>query len=329
MQRRTLIHTALAATVAGFGALPAFAQSWPGGKPITYVVPFAAGGTTDVLGRLIGQKLGTALGTTVVIDNKPGAGGSVGAEVGSRAAADGYTLVGGTVSSHAINVSLYPKIGYDPIKSFVPITLIGTNPLVLVVSQASPYKTLKDVLEASKGKNGGLSSASAGAGTSQHLSLELLAFRSGVKFTHIPYKGSGPAIQDVIGGQVDMMFDTTVVAAPHIQGGKLRAIAVTSAKRLASLPDVPTVAESGLAGLANFEVLSWQAIFAPAGTPIAIVNRLHDETARILAEPEMQGKLKGFGMEPANMTTAQISSFQQAEVAKWAQLVKAAGIKAD
>ena len=329
MQRRTLIHTALAATVTGFGALPASAQGWPGGKPITYLVPFAAGGTTDVLGRLIGQKLGTALGTTFIVDNKPGAGGSVGAEVASRAAADGYTLVGGTVSSHAINVSLYPKIGYDSIKSFAPITLIGTNPLVLVVSQASPYKTLKDVLEASKGKNGGLSSASAGAGTSQHLSLELLAFRSGVKFTHIPYEGSGPAIQDVIGGQVDMMFDTTVVAAPHIQGGKLRAIAVTSAKRLASLPDVPTVAESGLAGLANFEVLSWQAIFAPAGTPTAIVTRLHDEVARILAEPEMQGKLKGFGMEPANMTTAQISSFQQAEVAKWAQLIKAAGIKAD
>ena len=150
-----------------------------------------------------------------------------------------------------------------------------------------------------------------------------------MKFTHIPYKGSGPAIQDVMGGQVDMMFDTTVVAAPHIQSGKLRAIAVTSAKRLASLPDVPTVAESGLAGLANFEVLSWQAIFAPAGTPTPIVNRLHDEVARILAEPEMQGKLKGFGMEPANMTTAQITSFQQAEVAKWAQLIKAAGIKAD
>lgn len=330
MQRRTLIQNALAATAAGFGGLPAFAQGgWPTGKPITYVVPFAAGGTTDLLGRLIGQKLGTVLGTTIIVDNKPGAGGSVGSEVASRAASDGFTLLGGTVSSHAINVSLYPKIGYDPIKSFVPIALIGTNPLVLVVNQASPYKTLKDVLEASKGKNGGLSSASAGAGTSQHLSLELLAFRSGVKFTHIPYKGSGPAIQDVMGGQVDMMFDTSVVAAPHIQSGKLRAIAVTSAKRLASLPDVPTIAESGLQGLANFEVLSWQAVFAPSGTPTPIVNRLHDEIERILAEPEMQGKLKGFGMEPAKMTSAQITSFQQAEVTKWAQVIKAAGIKAE
>jgi tripartite-type tricarboxylate transporter receptor subunit TctC len=330
MQRRTLLNTALAAMAGGLSALPAFAQgSWPTGKPITYLVPFPAGGTTDVLGRLIGQKLGTVLGTNIIVDNKPGAGGSVGSEVGSRAAADGYTLVGGTVSSHAINVSLYPKIGYDPIKSFLPITLIGTNPLVLVVNQASPYKTLKDVVEASKGKAGGLSSASAGTGTSQHLSLELLAFRSGVKFTHIPYKGSGPAIQDVIGGQVDMMFDTTVVAAPHIQSGKLRAIAVTSASRLASLPDVPTVAESGLPGLANFEVLSWQAIFAPAGTPTPVIDRLHTEIGRILAEPEMQGKLKGFGMEPATMTTAQIAAFQRAEVAKWAQVIKAANIKAD
>jgi tripartite-type tricarboxylate transporter receptor subunit TctC len=150
-----------------------------------------------------------------------------------------------------------------------------------------------------------------------------------VKFTHIPYKGSGPAIQDVIGGQVDMMFDTTVVAAPHIQSGKLRAIAVTSATRLASMPDVPTVAESGLQGLANFEVLSWQAIFAPAGTPAPMVDRLHNEIARILAEPEMQAKLKGFGMEPANLTTAQIAAFQRAEVAKWAQVIKAANIKAE
>jgi tripartite-type tricarboxylate transporter receptor subunit TctC len=330
MHRRTLINSALATMAGGLASLPAFAQgSWPTGKAITYLVPFPAGGTTDVLGRLIGQKLGAILGTSVIIDNRGGAGGSVGSEVGARAAPDGYTMIGGTVSSHAINVSLYSKIGYDPIKSFAPVTLIGTNPLVLVVSQASPYKTLKDVLEASKGKPGGLSSASAGTGTSQHLSLELLAFRSGVKFTHIPYKGSGPAIQDVIGGQVDMMFDTSVVAAPHIQSGKLRAIAVTSSRRLASLPDVPTVSESGLPGLANFEVLSWQAIFVPAGTPAPIVDRLHTEIARILAQPDMQGKLKGFGMEPASMTTAQITAFQKAEVDKWAQVIKAAGIKAD
>jgi tripartite-type tricarboxylate transporter receptor subunit TctC len=328
MQRRTLIHAAAASLAAG--TLPAFAQgAWPTGKAITYLVPFPAGGTTDTLGRLISQKLGTALGTSVVIDNRGGAGGSVGSEVASRAAPDGYTMLGGTISSHAINVSLYPKIGYDPIKSFAPVTLIGTNPVVLVVNAASPYKTLKDVLEASKTKQGGLSSASAGTGTSQHLALELLAYKSGVKFTHVPYKGSGPAIQDVIGGQVDMMFDTTVVAGPHIQSGKLRAIAVTSAKRLASMPDVPTVAESGIKGLGDFEVVSWQAIFVPAGTPAPIVDRLHKEIRTILAQPDMQEKMKGFGMEPADMTTAQIAAFQKAEVDKWAQVIKAANIKAE
>ena len=332
MQRRTLIHTAAlaAAAFSTFVSLPATAQgTWPTGKPITYMVPFAAGGTTDTLARLIGQQLGTALGTTVVVENKGGAAGSIGSEAAARSAPDGYTLLGGTVSSHAINVSLYPKLGYDPIKSFSPVTLIGTNPVVLVVAANSPYKTLKDVLAGAKGKQGGLSSASAGTGRSQHLAVELLAYKSGVKFTHIPYKGSGPAIQDVISGQVDMMFDTTVVAAPHIQSGKLRAIAVTSPQRLASMPDVPTVAESGVAELKDFQVQSWQAIFVPAGTPTPVVTRLHDEIRKILAQPDMQTRLKGFGMEPADMTVAQIAAFQKAEVEKWAQVIKAANIKVD
>ncbi len=330
MQRRSLLATAvLAATGAAWG-LPAAAQGqWPTGKAITYLVPFAAGGTTDTLGRLIAQRLGTALGATVVVDNKGGAGGGVGSEIAARAAPDGYTLLGGTISSHAINVSLYPKLGYDPIKSFAPVTLIGTNPVVLVVAASSPYKTLQDVLNAARARQGGLSSASAGTGTSQHLALELMSYKSGVKFTHVPYKGSGPAIQDVIGGQVDMMFDTTVVAAPHIQSGKLRAIAVTSAKRLASMPDVPTVAESGVPGLQDFEVVSWQAIFVPAGTPAPIVTRLRDEIRKVLAQPEMQARLRSFGMEPADMTTAQIAAFQKAEVDKWAQVIKAANIKPD
>ncbi|ODS66451.1 MAG: MFS transporter [Acidovorax sp. SCN 65-108] len=332
MQRRTLIHTAAlaAAAFSTLVSLPATAQgTWPTGKPITYMVPFAAGGTTDTLARLIGQQLGTALGTTVVVENKGGAAGSIGSEAAARSAPDGYTLLGGTVSSHAINVSLYPKLGYDPIKSFSPVTLIGTNPVVLVVAANSPYKTLKDVLAGAKGKQGGLSSASAGTGSSQHLAVELLAYKSGVKFTHIPYKGSGPAIQDVISGQVDMMFDTTVVAAPHIQSGKLRAIAVTSSQRLASMPDVPTVAESGVAELKDFQVQSWQAIFVPAGTPTPVVTRLHDEIRKILAQPDMQTRLKGFGMEPADMTVAQIAAFQKAEVEKWAQVIKAANIKVD
>ncbi len=325
MKRRTLLGSA--AATAFTSALPtsqAWAQdAWPS-KPVTYIVPFPTGGTTDILARLISQKLGPALNTNFVIDNKGGAGGSIGSEIGSRAAPDGYTIVGGTISSHAINVSLYPKLGYDPVKSFQPVVLIGSNPVVLVVGEKSPYKTLQDVLTAAKAKPKGVSSASAGAGTSQHMTLELLGFRTGTQFNHIPYRGSGPAIADVIGGQVDMMFDTTVVAGPHIASGKVRALAVSSAKRLESLPNVPTVAESGVP---NFEVVSWQGIFVPAGVPKPIVDKLHTEIMKILQAQEMQDRLKSLGMQPSNMTPDQVAAFQKAEVEKWAQVIKAAGIK--
>jgi tripartite-type tricarboxylate transporter receptor subunit TctC len=328
MQRRNLMKAvSAAAALASITTLPAWAQStWPTGKAITYLVPFPAGGTTDILARLIAQKLGVVLGTSIVIDNKGGAGGSIGSEQGSRAAPDGYTIVGGTISSHAINVSLYPKLGYDPVKSFAPIVLIGSNPVVLVVGQNSPYKTLQDVLTAAKAKPGTVTSASAGSGTSQHMALELLGYKSGTKFIHVPYKGSGPAIQDVIGGQVDMMFDTTVVAGAHIQSGKLRALAVSSATRLESMPNVPTVAEAGVPG---FEVVSWQGIFAPANTPKPVVDRLHTEILKILQTPEMQDRLKGLGMQPSSFTTDQFLAFQKAEVDKWAQVVKAANIKVE
>ena len=317
--RRTLALAALAFTA----AIPA-AQAqdkWPS-KPITYIVAFPAGGTSDILARLIAQKLGPALGTTVVVDNKAGAGGSVGSEQVSRAAPDGYTILGGTISSHAINVSLYPKLGYDPVTSFVPIALIGTNPVVLVTRQDSPYKSLADVVNAGKAKKP-MTSASAGNGTSQHLALELLKFKTGISVDHIPYKGSAPAIQDVMGGQVDMMFDTTVVAGPHVESGKLHALAVTSPKRLANMPNVPTVAET----VPGYEVMSWQAIFAPAGTPKAIQQRLHEEINKILAQPDVKERLAKLGMEPGQMSPEQFTTFQKAEVAKWAQLIKAASIK--
>ncbi len=333
MQRRTLIQRSLIASAlvlgSGYAALPAAAQgNWPAGKAITYLVPFAPGGNTDTLARVIGQPLAKALGTPVVIDNKGGAGGSVGSAIAARAPADGYTILGGTISSHAINVSLYPKIDYDPVKSFTPVAMLGSGPLVLVVPAASPYKTLDDVLAASRAKAGagGLASASPGTGTSPHMALELLAYQSGVKFTHVPYKGSGPAVQDVVAGQVDMMFDTTLIVGPHIQSGKLRPIAVSSSRRLESLPDVPTIAEAGQKG---FDMGSWQAIFAPAGTPKPIVDRLHAEIMKIIATPEVQARLKSFGMLPSTMTPAELGEFQKAEVAKWAQVIKAAGIKAD
>ncbi|MGE0331078.1 MAG: Bug family tripartite tricarboxylate transporter substrate binding protein [Ramlibacter sp.] len=324
MKRRTLLGTAAAITSALLAAPTAWAQdAWPA-KPITYIVPFPTGGTTDILARLIAQKLGPALNTTFVIDNKGGAGGSIGSELASRAAPDGYTIAGGTISSHAINVSLYPKLGYDPIKSFQPVVLIGSNPVVLVVGEKSPYKSLADVLAAAKARPKSVSSASAGAGTSQHMTLELLGFRTGTQFNHIPYRGSGPAIADVIGGQVDMMFDTTVVAGPHIASGKVRALAVSSAKRLDAMPNIPTVAESGVP---NFEVVSWQGIFVPAGVPKPIVDKLHVEIMKILQTQEMQDRLKTLGMQPSTMTPDQVAAFQKAEVEKWAQVIKAAGIK--
>ena len=325
--RRTLLRAiALALAAASLPhAAPALAQAWPS-KPITYVVPFPAGGTTDILARILGQKLGAALGTTIVVENKPGAGGNVGSEFVSRAAPDGYTIMGGTISSHSINVSLYPKLPYDPVTSFAPITLIGTNPNVLVVNAASPYKSVQEITAALKAKPGSLSYASAGNGTSQHLSAELYKFMAGIDMVHIPYKGSGPAITDVMGGQVPMMFDTSVVAGPHIESGKLRALAVTSAKRAASMPNVPTMAESGVPG---YDVVSWQAVFAPAGTPRPIVDRLHAEIAKILKEPEVQERLAKLGLDPSGMTPAELSAFQKAEIEKWAKVIKAANIKID
>lgn len=323
--RRTLIAASLSALALGAIVLPAQAQDkWPS-KPITYVVPFPAGGTTDILARLIGQKLGPALGTTIIIDNRPGAGGNIGSELVARSAPDGYTIMGGTISSHSINASLY-KLPYDPLKSFAPITLIGTNANVLVVNPASPFKSVKELVAAARAKPASLSFASAGNGTSQHLSAELFKTMTGIDMVHIPYKGSAPAIQDVIGGQVPLMFDTTVVAGPFIESGRVRPLAVTSAKRVASLPDVPTMAEAGVPG---YEVVSWQAMFAPAGTPPAIVQRLQTEVAAILKQPDVQERLAKLGVDPSGMAPQQLADFQAAEIAKWAKVVKAANVKVD
>jgi tripartite-type tricarboxylate transporter receptor subunit TctC len=322
-----LVATLFSATVtlAAFAICAPAQDKWPS-KPITYVVPFPTGGTTDTLARLIAQRLGTALGTTVVVDNKPGAGGNIGSEFAARAAPDGYTILGGTISSHAINVSLYSKLGYDPVKSFAPITLIGSNPNVLVVPVSSPYKSVADVLAAARANPGSIAFASAGNGTSQHLSGELFKTLAKVDLVHVPYKGSAPAIQDVMSGQVPMMFDTSVVAGPHIQSGKLRALAVTSGKRAAAFPAVPTVAEAGVPG---YELVSWQAIFAPANTPQPIVDRLYNEIAKILKAPDMQERLANLGMEASGMPPAEFATFQKAEIEKWAKVVKAANVKID
>jgi tripartite-type tricarboxylate transporter receptor subunit TctC len=305
---------------------PAHAQDkWPS-RPITYVVPFAAGGTTDVLARVIGNKLGPALGTTVVVDNKPGAGGNIGSDFVAKAAPDGYTILGGTISSHAINVSLYPGIPYDPIKSFQPVTLIGTLPNVLVVNASSPYHTLKDVIGAAKAKPGALTFGSSGNGTSQHLSGELFQSMTGAKMLHIPYKGSAPSMQALLGQQVDLVFENILAAVPLIQSGKVRALAVTSGTRASSLPDVPTLSEAGLPG---YEIVSWQAVFAPAGTPQPVVQRLATEIGKIINDPEVKSRLAGLGVEPSGAGPAELGTLQKSEVAKWAKLIKASNIKVE
>jgi tripartite-type tricarboxylate transporter receptor subunit TctC len=305
---------------------PVHAQDkWPT-RPITYVVPFAAGGTTDVLARVIGNKLGPVLGTSVVVENKPGAGGNIGSDFVAKAAPDGYTILGGTISSHAINVSLYPNMPYDPIKSFAPVTLIGTLPNVLVVNTDSPYRTLQEVISAAKAKPETLTFGSSGNGTSQHLSGELFQSMAGAKMLHIPYKGSAPAMQALLGHQVHLVFENILSAVPLIQSGKLRALAVTSTTRASSLPDVPTVSEAGLPG---YEIVSWQAVFAPAGTPQPVVQRLSTEIGKIINDPEVKARLASLGVEPSGAGSAELGALQKSEVAKWAKLIKASNIKVE
>jgi len=317
---------AVLACAALFCNAPALAQDpWPA-RPITYVVPFPAGGTTDVLARLIAQKLGSALGTSVVVDNRAGAGGNIGSDYVAKSAPDGYTILGGTISSHAINQSLYSKLPYDSVRSFAPITLIGTNANVLVVNAASSYQTVAGIIAEAKKQPGMLAFASAGNGTSQHLSGELFKSIAAIDIVHVPYKGSSPALQDVMAGQVPMMFDTTVAAAPFIQSGRLRPLAVTSRKRVNHLPNVPTMIEAGVPG---YEIVSWQALFAPAATPQPVIKRLYAEIAKILAEPEMRERLDKLGMEASGMPPARFAEFQKAEIAKWGKVVKTASIKVD
>ena len=314
-----------AAAIAVVPALSLAADSWPN-KPITYVVPFAPGGNTDTLARIIGPKVSTALGQPVVIENKPGAGGNIGSDFVAKAKPDGYTILGGTISSHAINASMYPNMPYDPIKNFEPITVLGQAPLLLVVPADSPYKTVKDLLDAAKAKPGSLSFASAGNGTSPHLAGELLKSSAKIQATHVPYKGSGPAVTDLLAGHVQFMFDTALIVGGHIKAGKLRPLAVTSSKRTSLFPDVPTLAEAGVPG---YEIGSWQAVYAPAGTPKPIVERLNAEIVKALKSPDVAERFAGLGMEPVANTPAQMAEFNKAEVAKWAKIVKEANIKAE
>jgi len=315
----------LAASALAIVAGTAAGQTYPT-KPIKWVVPFAAGGTTDILARTVGEKLSAALGQPVVVENKPGAGGGVGADFTAKAAPDGYTIMGGTISTHAINASLYKDLPYDPVKDFVPITLIARVPNMLVINPDVPAKNVRELIALMKANPGKYTFASSGNGTSQHLSGELFKSMAGVDMQHIPYKGSPPALQDVVGGQVTMTFDNITTAWPLAKAGKLRALAVTTAKRSAIAPDVPTLAESGLAG---YEVGSWQGVFAPAGTPPDIVKRLNAEMVKIINMPDVKDKLAGLGAEPVGNSSEEFGSLVKAEVVKWGDVVRKSGAKVD
>jgi tripartite-type tricarboxylate transporter receptor subunit TctC len=322
--RRAMLS--LAAAFACGTALPLHAQTaaWPD-KPIRLVVGYAAGGATDVIARIIGPKLGEQLGQSIVIDNRAGANSNLGAELVARSPADGYTLYVFTIAN-TINASLYDKLGYDPLKDFEPIGLMAKIPNILVVNEKLPIKSVADYLQFAKDSPQGITFASSGSGSSIHLSGEMFKMTARLNMLHVPYRGSAPAINDLLGGQVQSMFDNTPSALPHVRGGKLRAIAITSAQRSPLLPDVPTLAESGFPG---FDVQSWFGLAAPAGTPRPVVNRINAELSKVLASPDVRERLVNLAATPSPGTPEAFRSFAAAEVKRWRDVVKLSGAKAE
>ena len=315
---------AIAALLAVF-AQNAFAQAYPT-RSIRLVVPFPAGGTTDILARAAAQKLTESLGQSVIVDNRPGAAGNIGADIVAKSAPDGYTLLMGTVGTHAINPGLYAKMPYDHVKDFVPVVLVAGVPNVLAVNPAFPVNSVAELIALAKSKPGTINFATSGSGTSIHLSGELFKTMAGVDMTHVPYKGSSPALTDLMGGQVQIMFDNLPSALPLNKAGKLRAIAVTSQKRAPVLPDVPTISESGLPG---FEASSWFGVLAPTGTPAPIVAKINADVNKWLQSPEARDQLLAQGANAAGGTPEQFAAHIRAETEKWAKVVKASGAKAD
>ena len=289
-------------------------------------MPFPPGGGTDSNSRAVTQRIAKNTGWTFVIDNKPGAGGNIGAEQAAKSAPDGYTLVMGQTSNLAINPFLYAKPPFDAVRDFAPIALVSSVPLVIVAGGKSPYRSLGEVIAAAKPAPGKITYASPGNGTVGHLAGELIARTAGVKLLHVPYKGAGPALTDLIGGQVDLYLSTPLAAVGQIKAGTVHALAVTSPRRIATLPQVPTLAEAKLAAA---EVASWYGVLAPAGTPQAILDRLNAEVAKALAAPEVRESLAGEGGEVLGGTPAQFAAFLKAEQAKWSKVVKDSGVKLD
>ena len=331
--RRRLLASATLLACTPFAPLAAFAQgAWPA-KPVRLVVPFAAGGTTDILARAVAQELTKSLGQSFVVDNKPGAGGNIGADIVAKAAPDGYTLLMGTVGTQSINKWLYAKMPFDPQKDFQPITLVAGVPNVMVVNTEKARErhinSVQDFIKYAKANPGKLNMASSGNGTSIHLAGELFKTMTGVFLTHFPFQGSNPALLSLMSGDMDVMFDNLPSAMSHIKSGKLKALAVTSSSRSQALPDVPTVEEAGGPSLKGFEASSWFGLLAPAGTPMDIVNRVQQETAKALATPAMKERLLAQGAIPSGNTPAQFAQLIDRELKKWGPVVKASGAKVD
>lgn len=296
-------------------------------RPVRVIVPFTPGGTTDIFARLVGEKLSQSLGQQFVIENRGGAGGNIGADAVAKAEPDGYTLVMGTVGTHAINQSLYTKMPYNALTDFAPVAYVAGVPNLMVVSSKKvKATTVEEFIAEAKSTPGKFTMASSGNGTSIHLSGELFKQMTGVEMPHVPYRGSGPAVNDLIGGQVDVMFDNLPSSIEHVRGGNLRALAVTSAKRSPAIPDKPTLAE---AGLPNFEATSWFALFAPKGTPPEITNKLNQEVRKALETPELQKRFADLGGEIQPMSPDELMAYVRAENEKWAKVVKASGAKVD
>ena len=306
------------------GATAAGAAGYPD-HPVRMIVPFTPAGATDMLARLVGERLGAKLGQSVVIDNRPGAGGNVGAEIAARAAPDGYTLLMGPASIYAISATLYPRLGYDLAKDLTPVSLVANVPHVLLVNNDLPVKSVPELIQFAKKKPGELNIASQGSGTVSHLEAELLKHMAGIEMLHVPYRGSAPAILDLIGGRVHVMFDSIASALPHIRAGKLRAIAVASNTRSSLLPNMPTVAES----LPGYSAHSWLGIFVPAGTPQSIVQRLQRDLVAAIDEPKTQARLVEAGFEPKSSTQEDFAKLVRDEMEKWRPVVKMSGATPD
>ena len=316
----------LVALLAGLSVVSqAQAQSSYPQKPVRLIVPFAPGGASDILARTLGQKLSETTGQSFVIENKPGAGGTLGAELVAKSAADGYTLLLADVAVHTIAPKLYPKLGYTQ-EQLLPVINLATFAHILITPPASTLKSFADVLALDKAKPGRFSVASSGNGTSTHLTIEMVNMTAATQLAHVPYKGGGAAITDVMGGQVDMMFIGTPPAMPLIQSGKLKALAVTTTKRMSTLPQVPTVSESGLP---QFESIAAQGIFAPAGTPRDVVQKLNTEIAKIIRMPDVRAKWDQLGAEPVDNTPQQFATWLSSEALKWGKVIQVSGAKPD